>query len=101
MKKIKLMPEFCCDPVWYEEPDEFGVTAIDLIDLPISKDLFKAILKWAKRYDAILDQNYPPDSEFKSPAEREAFIEDGSVLAKRLQEELGNDYNVTYYPITS
>ena len=100
MIEIELRAEFRSSSVWRKEEDGSMklFDFIDLIDLPISKDLYKAIREWSSRYTITLDRNYPLAPKFSNPDEEKAFIEDGYVLEKRLQDELGNNYKVTYFP---
>ncbi len=87
-KLIKLMPDYGCFPLW-----EYA--AGDLIDnadperLPLTGDLKAALGRWASAYDATLNQEYPPDSSFPSPADEDAFEAEGLRLWKELQTQFG------------
>ena len=50
-----------------------------------------------KVYDATLNQDYPPDSDFYSPEEAEAFDREGVNLWLQLQKELAPEYEVFYF----
>ncbi len=95
-KLIKLMPDYGVSPVW-----EFaGGDLIDNADpeyLPLTADLRAALRRWASAYDATLNQEYPPDSGFLSPADEDAFEAEGLRLWKELQAQLGAEYTVAYF----
>lgn len=92
MKFIKLMPDYGCHPLWDMSPDEYG--DIDPLDLPISDALKLRLKVWAAKYDETLDVNYPPNSGFGSEALELEFREEGQLLFKFLQSELGVAYVV-------
>ncbi len=95
--RIKLMPDYECWPLWWDnEPDRFG--DIDPASLDLSADLCAALIAWAIRYDATLNQDYPPDSAFPSKQELDAFVEDGRLLAERVRQALGPDLELRYLP---
>ncbi|MCE0828997.1 hypothetical protein LVQ78_23705 [Buttiauxella sp. A2-C2_NF] len=94
MKKIKLMADYGCYPLWGTTPDDFGDIAPDL--LPISTDLQESLQRWADRFEAILNIDDPASSGFKNELEEETFIKDGYVLAQRLRDELGSEYEIIY-----
>ena len=93
-KILKLMPDYNCFPLWKID-DELGNVNPD--DLPLSTDVKVALRTWADAYDKTLNQEYPPDSGFASPAEEEDFEAEGKRLWKVLQEQLGPDYRVAYF----
>ncbi|WP_370463638.1 hypothetical protein [Pantoea sp. B9002] len=95
MKKIKLMADYGCYPLWGTTPDDFGDISPE--DLSISSNLKDSLYSWAKRYDAILNMDDPASSGFKDKEEEEKFIKDGYELARNLQDELGNQYEVIYH----
>lgn len=93
---LKLMPDYGCYPIWRIEPiDEFD--NLDPNDLPIPTELKKDLMDWADRYDAILNQDDPRSSGFKSESEELKFREDGKELHRRLQEELGEEVKITFH----
>ncbi|MCG7781909.1 hypothetical protein [Lelliottia amnigena] len=94
MKKIKLMADYQCHPLWGMEPDDFGDISPD--DLPISLELKNNLHDWAARYDLTLNMDDPASSGFENEMMESVFIEDGRKLAIKLQEELGSSYNVVY-----
>ena len=92
MIPIKLMPEFMCDPIWYDGGPEVG--PISPFDLPISRSLAQAVSDWDNKYQKTYNDSYPPDSGFSSPENEEAFYREGETLVEKLQEELGANYRV-------
>jgi hypothetical protein len=96
MKTVKLMADYHCGPLWiYDDGD---LLANDIpVGLSLTDDLKVALHNWAAAYDRTLNQDYPPDSAFASPAEEEAFEAEGRRLWKELQAQLGPGYKVVYY----
>ena len=64
MKKIKLMPDYGCFPIWGMDDDNFG--NIDPYSLPISKSLAEELLGWANKYDKTLNIDEPINSGFEN-----------------------------------
>lgn len=95
MKKIKLMADYHCHPLWGTTPEEFGDISPD--EIPISSELKYSLKEWAERYDAILNKDDPASSAFKSEEEEKRFIDDGYKLAYLLHEEIGNEYIIIYH----
>jgi len=93
MKKIKLMADYGCFPIWHVSGEEVG--DIDPNDLPLSQELKRLLADWALAFDQTLNQDYPPDSGFKSDAEETEFKQQAAQLAERLREELGSEFEVT------
>jgi hypothetical protein len=93
-KILKLMPDYHCFPLW-KTGGEIG--NVDPDDLPLTSDLKAALRVWASTYDKTLNQEYPPDSGFASPAEEEAFENEGKRLKEELGKQLGSDYMVVYF----
>jgi hypothetical protein len=94
MRKIKLMPDYNCWPLW-EAGDEVG--NIDPATLPISEKLQQKLLAWSRAYTETLDQDYPPDSKFTSLDNEEAFEKEGLSLRNLLANELGQEYEILYF----
>jgi len=92
MKKIKLMADYECYPLWNLAPGEYG--DIDPSELPISKELQERLLNWAKTYDAILNRDDPASSAFPTAAAEEEFKNEGNRIAEALQNQLGSAYEV-------
>ncbi len=92
-KKIKLMADYQCYPLW----DIEKVGNIDPNQLPISAVLKKHLNIWAECYDEILVIDNPKFSGFKNEVEALAFEAQGQFMWQQLQKELGNTYEVFYF----
>ena len=93
MPTVKVMADYHTFPLWSRDSgDNIGPD-----DLPISPGLRDALRAWAARYDATLNEEYPPDSGFASAEEEHAFTADGLALARRVAAELGPGYQVEYF----
>jgi hypothetical protein len=82
------MPEYGCWPIWTSDPTEDFDYNIDPHTLGLSEALAAALDAWALEFDATLNQDYPPDSDFPSPEARAAFLARGENLFAQLQQEL-------------
>lgn len=78
-------------PVWEDEED--GVCDIDPDTLPISSALKQDLIDWADQLDSSLDWNDPAGTVWPSGFWA-CFNERGADLAKRLQDELGPEFQV-------
>lgn len=94
MRKIKLMADYQCFPLWEASPGVVG--NIDPSELPISEVLQKRLSIWASQFDSALDDSDPASSGFENSEAVEAFKADGLELVKRLQSELGSEYVVVH-----
>ncbi|MBW4603268.1 MAG: hypothetical protein KME29_27835 [Calothrix sp. FI2-JRJ7] len=94
-RKIQLMADYGCDPLWWNDEE---VGDIDPEDLPLSNDTIERLHRWAYAYDATLNWEDPADSPgFPSLEAKAAFEEEGISLWKQLQKELAPDYEVVYF----
>lgn len=94
MKKIKLMADYQCYPLWLNSNDAVG--NINPNTLPISNVLKNELNNWSDKYDETLNLDDPLTSGFATPEEEMVFNEMGQSLKEKLQAELGDDYEVTY-----
>lgn len=92
MKKLKLMPDYQCFPIWKNDAGQVG--NVDPEALPISKELREKILTWAKVFDSTLNEDDPINSGFQSEQAELEFKELGRTLGALLQLELGPAYLV-------
>lgn len=92
MRKIKLMPDYHCYPLWEESVDEVG--NINPSDLPISDDLKMQLIAWAQLYDSTLNMDDPICSGFANGEIEAEFEKTGNSLGERLQCELGPEFYV-------
>jgi hypothetical protein len=93
MKMIKLMPDYGCFPLWEASSEAIG--NIDPDTLPLSAPLKSALADWAAQYDATLNSDDPLRSGFSLETEEVAFEQSGHNLLAMLQNELGEEYEVS------
>ena len=93
--KIKLMADYGCDPLWWEESDRLGDIEPEI--LPLSQEVITRLHNWAKAYDRRLNWADPYDSPELSQEEIDDFDREGIDLWKQLREELAPDYEVLYF----
>ncbi|MEB3233294.1 MAG: hypothetical protein VKJ64_19965 [Leptolyngbyaceae bacterium] len=90
------MVDYKCSPLWWNEKDKVGNIAPE--DLPLQADTIERLHKWSKSYDATLNWDDPASSSgFSTDEAGEAFEQEGILLWKQLQEELGTKYEVVYF----
>lgn len=95
MTRIKLMADYGGTILWKNDASEVG--PIDLDSMPLTEGLKHDLQAWADAYDKTLNQEYPPDSGFPSPAEEAAFEAEGQRLWRELRRELGPEFDVVYF----
>lgn len=98
IKKIKLMADYQCWPLWYKEGFDGKVGVIDPDELSLSSETSERLIRWGKRFDATLNWDNPLDESYRfSEHDLKDFEQEGISLWKKIQEELGSDYEVSYY----
>ncbi|APU13556.1 hypothetical protein [Actinoalloteichus fjordicus] len=89
--KVSLLAGFFQGPLFYHDPEEDRWASHDVElageDLSLSPQLVADLTAWDEEYQAIYDDNYPPDSKFSTPEAEWAWIERGKVLAARIKQE--------------
>jgi hypothetical protein len=98
MFAIKLMADYQAGPLWWAGNDRFG--ELDPASLSLSENLQTSLLVWAERFDGWIDPDDPGGSQV-SEAEQADFDALGMVLWRQLQQELGQDYRVSYFSLTT
>lgn len=93
MRKIKLMPDYHCYPLW--EQSDNAVGNIDPASLPIPSTLAEELLAWAREFDATLHLDDPLRSGFTDPTQEAAFKKRGEILQQQLAQALGANYLVS------
>ncbi|KAF1062276.1 hypothetical protein DX980_04660 [Burkholderia gladioli] len=93
MRKLKVMADYQCHPLWDMSPGMYG--DVDPNTLPISPELRQQFADWARAFDETLDTSNPANSGFRSTEAEVAFKATGVALAERLQKELGKDFLVS------
>jgi len=92
MKKIKLMADYHCFPLWCASPGEIGNINPD--ELPISIELKNRLYKWANLFDETLDMDNPINSGFSNVDDKIFFKKEAYEIAKLLKDELGPKYDI-------
>ena len=93
--RIKIMPDYECAPLWWDQPDKVG--NIHPEDLKLSPELGADLWAWAAVYDATLNYDNPMDSGFATSSDEHLFHENGKRLALRTAAELGDRAAVRYW----
>ena len=96
MNKLILGSEYMADPIFCPDPDGMGHISVD--DLPLSPQLRNEIRQWDAVFQNTFNADYPPDSKFSSDEAERHHIERGRAIALLLQQELGDNYEIVYYP---
>ena len=79
-----------CPCLWGDN----GLVSLD--NLPISSELKNYLCKLGIEHDNALDWNCPSNPLLWSDNEKETFYKKAKEGYKRLQEELGEDYEIIY-----
>lgn len=94
-KNLKLMADYDCFPLWSWDCPDYN---LDPASLPLSAGLIADLYRWQDRYDATLNRDDPASSGFPTLEAETDFRTDGLRLARRLQTELGSDFQVWFQP---
>jgi len=92
--QIKVMPDYGCAPLWWDEPERVGNIAPE--ELGLTKPLTSDLWAWASEYDATLNAYDPTRSGFNSECAQRDFEYRGQRLAERVALELV-DASVRYW----
>jgi len=94
-RRIKLMWDYDCLPLWHLEGPIYA--GMDRGALPLSVSTLTRLEAWAAIANAKLaEAGYPRDMKWSSTESR-AFEIEGRELWRILQHELGQDYYVVYH----
>jgi hypothetical protein len=94
MIKIKLMPDYGCYPLWWDEPNLVG--NINPSELPLSDSTIESLHQWTLLFDTHLDWDNPGNSPELSVHELKEFESEGLRLWLLLIDELSSNYEVSY-----
>ncbi len=82
-------PIFDEDSLCYRTPSELSIS-----------DLLRSQIKeWDLEYQKTFCEDYPPDSKFETLEDLERHNARGLVLAEQLQKELGDQYEIQFWPV--
>lgn len=85
LKRITLRPEYHCSPVWDAESGD----NLRYEQLGLNASLIAELKAWAERFDATLNQEYPPESGFADENSFRTFVVEGERLRSVLQAAFG------------
>lgn len=96
MPVLRIEADFGSWPLWETEASDVA-TNVDPHSLPIPRDLADELEAWGEAYQATLNEDYPPESGFRSEEAATVWLREGSDLAVRLARALrGQGYRVEY-----
>jgi hypothetical protein len=95
-KKLKLMADYQCHPIWIAA-EEGGFKNINPATLPLTQKTIERLQEWSNIYNSSLNLEDPHNSGFLNDQETTDFELEGILLWRRLREELGYDYEVSYF----
>lgn len=95
MRRLRLMADYGCWPLWGMDGDDIG--NIDPATLPLTPETRERLDRWAQSFDAMLDLDDPASSRFASPGDVARFEAEGRALWAALRLELGEGCEVHYF----
>lgn len=101
MKKtfLKLRAAYMDYPIWINPNDGSESYGIEISELDISSHLCNILKKWETDFHNTFVSDDPLSSGFKDYKQKLEHMQEGAKLADELQRELGNYYDVVYYPL--
>ncbi len=97
MRRIKVMADYGCDPLWVRDAEFMDNVSPNAPWLGLSDELIAALDRWAAEFDATLNRDDPRESGFRSPTEQTCFARRGRQLAERVAEEVGVSWSVRWF----
>ena len=97
MKEIRFGVEYGNTPVFCADINEMGHVGLEDLDLP--ENLIKEIHIWNSVFQETFCEEYPPDSGFHSYQKVLEHNSKGKDLARKIQNILGAEVNITFLPI--
>lgn len=91
---IKVMADYDCAPLWWDEISRVGNINPD--ELGLSQQLVTDLWAWAASYDASLNRDDPTQSGFETAFDQRDFDQNGRALSRRVAAELSG-YHVRYW----
>jgi len=96
MAYLKLSPEYECSPLWIS-PDNNIYENLAIEASPFDGLLKKRLTDWAEKFEGTLDQDYPPDSGFKTVPEEKDFERAGVDIWKDILSHHPKDYEKVFF----
>jgi len=97
MKKIIIMSEYQCFPLW--EAKDGGLQNFEAYSLSIPKEVAKRIELWGDLYENTYLKEDPDSSGFKSEQKRESFIQSGYEILHELRSHINEETQIEYRTI--
>ena len=94
-RRVKLMADYDCWPLWGMDGDDIG--NLDPAALGLSTGLTARLALWSEAYDARLDRADQGGSPPPTLEEIGRFEREGLALWRLVREELGSGYEVHYF----
>lgn len=94
-RTVLVYADWKCWPTWTVD-DTGSVDNPAPADLGLSPHLADELVKWSDEYDAIFNEDYPPDTAWPSAAAERDWVARGRSLAVRVASELGSGVEVHY-----
>ncbi|MFB9928986.1 hypothetical protein ACFORO_30900 [Amycolatopsis halotolerans] len=98
-RSIKVMVEWCADPLWIFDPYTHDVTIPvnpASPELGLSAELARDLSDWRDEWEATRNWADPPSSAFPSDEAERRFDERGWELARRVRREVPAEWDVSY-----
>jgi hypothetical protein len=96
MKYLKLGSEYGCSPLWIGT-DGVVYHHLDIANSPFGEELKQDLSEWAKKFEETLNQEYPPDSGFRTRQEAYVFEQLGFNIWKAIRQYYSSHFEVVYY----
>ncbi len=93
-QKIRLIVDYDIEPIFLEAEDFDDTDYLEASDLPLSAGLIRDMETWKQELDDSLDRSIGRNR--MSDSQWDDFLKRGLALARRLQAELGSEYEVYY-----
>jgi len=91
---VRLQADYFIEPIFLGAEDFNDTDYVNASDLPLSPELTRDIDAWAQEFDDSLDRSIGRNR--MTQQELASFEARGLALARRLQAELGSEYEVYY-----
>ena len=96
MKILKIKPEYQCSPLWIEEDNKIAAN-INLSEINLDNEIKDRLQRWAEEFDLTLNQDYPPDSKFKTVQDEINFENEGLAIWELLKKYHAKEYEAIIY----